>query len=255
MDVKSTFLNGDLEEKVYIEQPDGFSLSDDGDMVCRLKKTLYGLKQAPRDWYARLDKYLLKLGFSKGVANRDLYFKIENDNILIVEVFVDDIIFGGDDDLSMKFVGDMQKEFEMSMIGEMKFFSGLQISQTGKGIFISQTNYVKEFLKKFGLDHSKPIGTPMVTSCKLSKNDESPKSNQRLYRSLVGGLLYLTRTRPNIMHVVSMVARYQVDLKEIHVTDVKRIFRYLKGTMNYGLWFMVYGIRGMMISCYVPTLM
>ncbi|GLJ05329.1 hypothetical protein SUGI_0016200 [Cryptomeria japonica] len=137
----------------------------------------------------------------------------------------------------MKFVGDMLKEFEMSMIGEMKFFLGLKISQTGKGIFISQTKYVKELLKKFGLDDSKPVGTPMVTGCKLSKNDESPKANQSLYRSMVGGLLYLTQTRPHIMHVVCMAARYQVDLKESHVTVVKRIFRYLKGTLDYSLWY------------------
>lgn len=97
-------------------------MSDDGDMVCKLKKALYGLKQASRARYARLDKYLLKLGFTKGVVDSNLYFKIENDKILIVEVFVDDIIFGGDDDMSMKFAGDMQKEFEMSMIGEMIFF-------------------------------------------------------------------------------------------------------------------------------------
>lgn len=164
-----------------------------------------------------------------------MYFKIENDNILIIEVFVDDIIFGGNDDLSMKFSGDMHKEFEMSMIGEMKFFLGLHISQTGKGIFISQTKYVKELLKKFGLDDAKPVGTPMVTDCKLSKNDESLKANKSLYRSMVVGLLYLIQTRPDIMHVVCMAARYQDDSKESHVTVMKRIFKYLKGTVDYGL--------------------
>ncbi|GLJ53406.1 hypothetical protein SUGI_1138950 [Cryptomeria japonica] len=128
MDVKSAFLNGDLEEEVYIEQPDGFSLSGDGDMIFKLMKELYGLKQAPRALCARLDKYLLKFGFVKGVANSNLYFKIKNDNILIVEVFVDDIIFGGDDDMSMKFVSDMQKELEMSMIGGIEKFLGLQIA-------------------------------------------------------------------------------------------------------------------------------
>lgn len=238
MDVKSTFLNGDLEEEVYIEKPDGFYLSDEGDMVCKLKKALYGLKQAPRAWYARLDTYLMKLGFCKGTVDSNLYFKVENDNILIVEVFMDDIIFGGDDDLSMKFVDDMQMEFEMSMIGEMKFFLGLQITQTNKGNFISKYKYVKELLKKFGLDDSEPIGTPMVTQCKLSKNDQSKKLNQTLYRSMVGGILYLTQNRLDIMHVVCLCAIFQVDLKETHVTIVKRIFTYLKKTIDYGLWYL-----------------
>lgn len=229
MDVKSTFLNGDLEEEVYIQQLDGFSLSDEGDMVCKLKKALYGLKQAPRAWYAILDKYLVKLGFYKGTVDSNLYFKVEKDNILIVKVFVDDIIFGVDDDLSMNFFDDMQKEFEMCMIGEMKFLLGLQIAQTNKGIFIYQSKYVKELLKKFGLVDSKPVGSPMVTGCKLSKNDESHKFNQTLYRSMVGGLLYLTQTRLDIMHVVCLCVRFEEDLKETHDTIVKRIFQILEG--------------------------
>jgi len=103
MDVKSAFLNGDLEEEVYIEQPDGFQLSDNDDMVCKLKKALYGLKQAPRAWYERLDKHLVQIGFNKGTANSNLYFKIDHENILIIEVFVDDIIFGGRDNMCKTF--------------------------------------------------------------------------------------------------------------------------------------------------------
>lgn len=121
MDIKSTSLNGELEEEFYIEQPDGFQLTDREDMVHRLKKALYGLKQALRGWYARLDKYLMKLEFNKGTADSNLYFKIDNDNILIVEVFVHDIIFGGNDGLCKNLADDMQNEIEMFMIGEMIF--------------------------------------------------------------------------------------------------------------------------------------
>jgi hypothetical protein len=128
MDVKSTFLNGELEEEVYIEQPEGFQLSENTDYVCKLKKALYGLKQAPRAWYSRLDKYLQQAGLRKGSADNNLYIKVIQGNILLIEVYVDDIIFGSDDDmLSQKFAKDMQSEFEMSLLGELSFFLGLQI--------------------------------------------------------------------------------------------------------------------------------
>jgi hypothetical protein len=114
MDVKSIFLNGELEEEVYIEQPEGFQLSENADCVCKLKKALYGLKQAPRAWYSILDKYLQQSGFKKGSADNNLYIKVSQGNILLIEVYVDDIIFGSDDDrLSQKFAKDVQNEFEM----------------------------------------------------------------------------------------------------------------------------------------------
>lgn len=128
MDVKCAFLNGELEEEVYIEQPNGFSLTNDKNMVVRLRKALYGLKQAPRAWYERLDKYLLKIGFLKDNANNNLYYNITNDDILIIDVFVDDIIFGGEHKLCMEFFDNMNNEFEMSMTSEMRYFLGLEIT-------------------------------------------------------------------------------------------------------------------------------
>ena len=138
MDDKSTFLNGDLEEEVYMEQPEGFQLTDNPDYVCKLKKALYGLKQAPRAWYCRLDKYLQNKGFKKDTIDSNLYIKSEGDNLLVVLVYVDDIIFGSTNDSSVLwFTNAMQSEFEMSMIGELSFFLGLQITQTTEGLFIS----------------------------------------------------------------------------------------------------------------------
>lgn len=127
MHVKSAFLNGVLEEELYIEQLDGFTLFEDSDMVCRLHKALYGLKQAPRAWYERLHSHLVKIGFERTSEDSNIYLKSEEDQILICEVFVDDIIFGGDDKMIHEFADEMKKEFEMSLIGEIKFFIGLQI--------------------------------------------------------------------------------------------------------------------------------
>jgi hypothetical protein len=238
MDIKSVFLNGELEEEVYIEQPEGFQLSENTDYVCKLKKALYGLKQALRAWYSRLDKYLQQTGFRKGSADNNLYIKVSQGNILLIEVYVDDIISGSDDDrLSKKFAKDMQNEFEMSLLGELSFFMGLQIRQSNQGIFISQTKYIREMLKRFGMEDCKLIITPMQTSCKLSKDDDSKSIDQRQYRSMIDNLLYVTTSRPYVMQEVGQVARFQAAPKESHVLTVKRIFRYLKGTEEFGLWY------------------
>eukprot|EP00253_Pinus_taeda_P004601 PITA_04601 len=226
MDVKSAFLNGDLEEEVYIEQPDGFILGNDPNLVCRLKKALYGFKQAPRAWYYRLDKYLHQQGFSKGSADSNLYIKVENDKLLILVVYVDDIIFGSNEEaMSQSFALVMQKEFEMSLLRELTYFLGLQIQQNEGGIFLSQTKYLKHILKKYGMEDAKPVCTPMVTGCSLSANDESAAVHQPTYRSMIGSLLYLTGTRQDIMHAVGIVGRFQANPKETHLQAVKRIFK------------------------------
>eukprot|EP00253_Pinus_taeda_P028545 PITA_28545 len=201
MDVKSAFLNGDLEEEVYIEQPDGFILGNDPNLVCRLKKGLYGLKQAPRAWYYRLDKYLHQQGFSKGSADSNLYIKVENDKLLILVVYVDDIIFGSnEEEMSQSFALVMQKEFEMSLLGELTYFLGLQIQQKEGGILLSQTKYLKQILKKYGLEDANQYST-------------------------------------GLMHAVGIVGRFQANPKETHLQAVKRIFKYLQGTQNYVLWY------------------
>lgn len=158
--------------------------------------------------------------------------------MIIVVVYVDDIIFGGDKDIMCKdFAGQMKTEFKMSMLGELSYFLGLQISQKEKGIFISQTKYMKYTLKEFQKEDNKPVSTPMVTGCKLSKLDESPEVEKTLYRSMIGSLLYLTTSRPDIVQVVCMVARLQVAPKQSQLNAVWRIFRYLQGTITYGLWY------------------
>jgi hypothetical protein len=164
MDVKSAFLNGDLKEEVYMEQPEGFQLPDNPDFVCKLKRALYGLKQAPHAWYYRLDKYLQDKGFKRGTIDFNLYVKTKDNDFLIVLVYVYDIIFGSNNaSLVQWFASAMQFEFEMPLIGELSFFLSLQITQRFEGIFLSHEKYLREMLKMFQMEDSTPMSTPMVT--------------------------------------------------------------------------------------------
>jgi len=206
MDVKFAFLNGILEEEVYIEQPEGFVNANNKKMVCRLHKALYGLKKAPRAWYERLHNYFLKIGFERIDHNRNLYLKIEKGKgILLSKNFVDDIIFGGQDTLCKAFANEMKQEFEMSMVGEIKLFVVFQVHQMKYGIYIDQSKHVKEILKTFGLEDSKLVNTPMVTCHKLSKNDDSAKVNQTLYRYMIAKLQYVVHSRPDVALSIGIV--------------------------------------------------
>jgi len=149
--------------------------------------------------------------------------KIKHENMIIIEVYVDDIIFGSDDDsLSQRFSKNMQKEFEMSLLDELRFFLGHQISQQENGIFISQFKYIKEMLKRFQMEDYKLVSTPMITGCRLSRDDTSPKVDQKLYRSMIGSLLYATASRSDVLHAVVLVGRYQVAPRESHLLAVRR---------------------------------
>jgi hypothetical protein len=171
MDVKSAFLNGVLQEEVYVEQPKGFQDPHHPYHVYKLKKALYGLKQAPRAWYERLTTYLLSKGFARGQADRTLFIRNQGTHKLIAQIYVDDIIFGATlDSLAHEFSEEMKQEFEMSMIGELNYFLGLKVKQTAEGIFISQSKYAKDLVKQFGLDGKSRARTPMSTSVKISSD-------------------------------------------------------------------------------------
>lgn len=165
-----------------------------------------------------------------------MYIKSEGDDLLVVLVYVDDIIFGCTNDRSVQwFSNSMQTDFEMSLIGELSYFLGLQINQSSAGLFISQEKYLKEMLKKFHMEYSSHVCTPMVVGCKLSIDDISLDVDQRTYQSMIGSPMYITTSCPDIMKVVGMVGHYQSAPKQSHLTTFKRIFKYLKGTMTYGL--------------------
>jgi hypothetical protein len=167
----------------------------------------------------------------KGSADNNLYIKVTQGSILLIEIYVDDIVFGSTNErLSQKFVKDMQNKFEMSLLGELSLFLGLQICQISQGIFISQTKYIREILKRFGMEDCKLVTTPMQTHCKLRKDDDSNSTDQRQYRSMIGSLLYVTTSRLDVMEEVGHLAQFQAAPKESHVLAMKMIFKYLKGT-------------------------
>ncbi|GKE23541.1 retrovirus-related pol polyprotein from transposon TNT 1-94, partial [Tanacetum coccineum] len=206
--------------------------------VYRLKKALYGLKQAPRAWYYKFSSFLIKHGFTKGIINPTLFTRRHGEDILLVQVYVDDIIFGlTNPDFSKRFANLMKNNFEMSMMGELKFFLGLQVHQSPRGIFISQSQYSIELLKKRGLDECVSMSTPMATE-RLDADLQGTPTDQMTYRRMIGGLMYLTASQPDIAFATFVCARYQACPTIKHIKEVKQIFRYLRQSYNMSLWYL-----------------
>ncbi|GJR31158.1 putative ribonuclease H-like domain-containing protein [Tanacetum coccineum] len=238
MDVKSAFLYGTIDEEVYVSQPPGFVDPDHPTKVYKVVKALYGLHQAPRAWYATLSTFLVKHGYRRGTIDKTLFIRRNKKDIMLVQVYVDDIIFGSTNkSWCDEFEALMQSRFQMSSMGELTFFLGLQVKQNKEGIFISQDKYVAEILKKFDLVNVKAAITPMETKLPLTKDEEAFDVDVHLYRSMIGSLMYLTASRPDIMYAVCVCSRFQVTPKTSHLNAVKRIFKYLKGKPNLGLWY------------------
>ncbi|GKB36818.1 putative ribonuclease H-like domain-containing protein [Tanacetum coccineum] len=192
----------------------------------------------PRAWYETLSTYLLDNGFHRGQIDKTLFIKRLKGDILLVQVYVDDIIFGSTKkSLCDEFEQIMHNRFQMSSMGELTFFLGLQVKQKEDGIFISQDKYVGEILKKFGFSSLRTASTPMETNKALTKDEDGEDVDVHLYRSMIGSLMYLTSSRPDIMFSVCACSRFQVQPKVSHLNAVKRIFRYLKGQPKLGLWY------------------
>ncbi|GJT70543.1 putative ribonuclease H-like domain-containing protein [Tanacetum coccineum] len=229
MDVKSAFLYGTIEEDVYVTQPLGFVDLEFQNRVYKVEKVLYGLHQAPKAWYETLSNYLLENRFRRGTSDKTLFIKKIKNDILLVQVYVDDIIFGSTKkSLSTEFEQLMHKRFQMSSIGELTFFLGLQVKQRKDGIFLSQEKYVCDILNKFGFSSVKTASTPMEAHKPLTKDADGTNVDVHLYRSMIGSLMYLTSSRPDIMFAVCACSRFQIQPKASHMHAVKRIFRYLK---------------------------
>ncbi|GJT67930.1 putative ribonuclease H-like domain-containing protein [Tanacetum coccineum] len=238
MDVKSAFLYGTIDEEVYVSQPPGFFDPGHPKKVYKVVKALYGLHQAPRAWYATLSTFLEKHGYRRGTIDKTLFIKKDKKDIMLVQVYVDDIIFGSTrKSWCDEFEALMKGRFQMSSMGELIFFLGLQVKQKTDGIFISQDKYVADMLKKFDLASVKTAITPMETKMALTKDEEADEVDVHLYRSMIGSLMYLTASRPDIMFAVCACSRFQVTPKTSHLNAVKRIFKYLKGKPNLGLWY------------------
>ena len=239
LDVKSAFLYGEVKEEVYVHQPPGFEDPNYPRRAYRLDKALYGLHQAPRVWYEKLSTFLLTNGFTRGSIDSTLFIKWQKRDYLIVQVYVDDIIFGSSNTKMCKeFEMSMKKQFEMSAMGELQFFLGLQVDQRKDGFFIHQTKYVDDILERFKMHESKTYGTPIQQNHGLGVYDPKDEPVEASYfRAIIGSLMYLTASRPDIMFAVCLCARFQANPKESHLTAAKRILRYLKGNQGLGLWY------------------
>jgi hypothetical protein len=237
MDVKTAFLNGQVEEEVYIEQPEGFVVQRKESHVCKLKKALYGLKQAPRAWYARIDNYLQSLDFSKSAADPNLYFKVIENHPLILILYVDDLFLTGEEQLIAQCKRELTSEFEMKDIGLMHYFLGLEVWQRSDEIFLSQGKYTVDILRRFGMLDCKPMSTPMVSNLKKLHESDSGSDlvDPSLYRQLIGSLMYLIHTRPDICFDVSALSQFMSEPRHRHWIAAKHILRYLRGSIAYGL--------------------
>lgn len=252
LDVKTAFLNGDLQEEVLMEQPEGFVIKGKENQIYRLNKSIYGLKQAARCWYDKINEVLLKkLHFRKSSVEPCIYFRHNEGKLTIIAVYVDDILIFSSSDMIKKNIKDqLMKEFEMKDLGTVHEFLGMRIcKEKGNVITLDQTNYIINVLKRFQMEDCKSISTPMEVGLKLSKADKKYKDFE--YRNLIGCLMYIAVcTRPDIAHSVSFLSQFNDCYSEVHWKAAKRILRYLKGTINHRL---VYEKSGLNVRGYVDA--
>jgi hypothetical protein len=235
MDVKSAFLNGELQEQVYVEQPPGFVLRGHENKILHLVKALYGLRQAPRAWYAKLDSSLIELGFQRSTSEHAVYLRGVGDHRLVVGVYVDDLVITGanGDDITT-FKEEMKAKFQMSDLGLLHYYLGLEVTQSEAGITICQGAYAAKILETAGLTGCNASHTPMEPRLKLSKQSTAPAVDPTKYRSIVGSLRYLVNSRPDLAYSVGYVSRFMENPTTEHLAAVKRVLRYVAGTLQFG---------------------
>ncbi|KAL9235087.1 hypothetical protein vseg_009883 [Gypsophila vaccaria] len=238
LDVKSAFLHGELKEEVYVQQPEGFIKQGEEDKVYKLKKALYGLKQAPRAWYSKIEAYFLRKNFERCPSEHTLFTKSTGGKVLIVSLYVDDLIFTGNDrNMCDEFKRSMMAEFDMSDLGKMKYFLGIEVKQYPNGIFICQRKYARDVLTRFGMEHSNAVKNPIVPGTKLSKDESGARVDDTRFKQVVGCLMYLTVTRPDLAYVVSLISRFVSSPTMAHWLAAKRVLRYVKGTTTLGIFY------------------
>lgn len=219
MDVKSAFLNGDMLEEVYVQQPPGFFVKDCSGKVLKLKKALYGLRQAPRAWNAKLDNELLKLVFVRNPLEHVVYRRTGKDGPLLVGVYVDDLVISNSSIESFK--REMMSSFNMSDLGLLSYYLGIQVHQQDGRITLCQSSYTLKILEQAGMSGCNPCHVPMENRLKLTKNDKSPLVDKTKYRSIIGSLRYLFNSRPDIAYAVGIVSRYMEEPRGSHWAAVK----------------------------------
>ncbi|KAM1709738.1 hypothetical protein TB1_000224 [Malus domestica] len=235
MDVKNAFLHGDLEEKVYMRLPPGHPQSQEPNLVCKLHKSIYGLKQSPRAWYAKLSTVLHSIGFKRSNADSSLFVRTRAASKLVVLIYVDDLIITGDNAAEITTLKQsLQQKFAVKDLGVLKYFLGIEMASSYKGLFLNQRKYVMDLLKDANMSDAKPALTPLDSKLKLDLGGTS-LSDISLYQRLVGKLIYLTITRPDISHSVSIASQFMHSPTIEHLNLVKRILRYLKGSVGRGI--------------------
>jgi histone deacetylase 1/2 len=236
IDINNAFLNGVLQEEVFMQQPAGFEVADKS-LVCKLHKSLYGLKQAPRAWYDRLTQALLQMGFVKSKCDPSLLVRSHKGQYTYVLIYVDDILVTGSaPQLIQDVISKLNVSFALKQLGEVDYFLGIEVHHMPSGaLLLNQAKYIRDLLCKAKMENFKPIGSPMMSSCKLSKLGSDVMTDPTLYRSTVGALQYATLTRPDIAFSVNKVCQFMSRPLETHWKAVKRILRYLKGTLHHGL--------------------
>jgi histone deacetylase 1/2 len=236
LDVNNAFLNDILEEEVYMTQPHGFD-STDSTLVCKLHKALYGLKQAPRQWFERLQGALLQLGLVSSKCDPSLFTYNTTGNTVYLLVYVDDIIITSNNSSLLQFLIDkLNRAFSLKHLGSLDYFLGIEVNQLPNGsLFLTQSKYIHDLLNRTNMLDSAPVSTPMQSTSKLSKTGSPTPSDPFMYRSVVGALQYATLTRPEISYSVNKVCQFMSHPLDSHWVAVKRILRYLKGTLQQGL--------------------
>ncbi|VAH22706.1 unnamed protein product [Triticum turgidum subsp. durum] len=237
LDVKNAFLHGDLQEEVYMEIPPGLSTPGTVGKVCRLRKSLYGLKQSPRAWFDRFRQAVCSMEYKQCNGDHTVFYKHSKQQITILAVYVDDIIITGDNEEEIgRLKKCLGKAFEVKDLGQLKYFLGIEVARSKRGIALSQRKYTLELLSDMGMLGCRAAPTPIEQNHKLTAQ-MGEQVNKAKYQQLVGKLLYLCHTRPDITYAVSVVSRYMHDPRSGHLDAVYRIMRYLKGSPGMGLWF------------------
>jgi len=224
-----------IQEEVYVAQPPGFILRGQENKLLRLVKALYGLRQAPRAWYSKLDESLIALGFRRSESEHAVYLRGSGARRLVVGVYVDDLIIAGGHQIDIDtFKKEMQSTFKMSDLGLLRYYLGLEVTQSEEGITVCQSAYAAKILETAGLTGCKSSCTPMEPRLKLSKQSTSPAVDATHYRSIVGSLRYLVNSRPDLAYSVGYMSRFMENPTTEHLAAVKRILRYIAGTLGYG---------------------
>ncbi|GAB2300803.1 hypothetical protein Dimus_038636 [Dionaea muscipula] len=238
LDIKNAFLHGDLREEVFMQQPKGFVDPTMPTHVCRLHKSLYGLKQAPRAWNEKFMSFLPAIGFQPSHSDPSLFVRSHSSTIVILLLYVDDIILTGNSDEALRFVIDeLGSVFDLKDMGLLRYFLGLEIDYHPTGLFIHQSKYAVDHLQKAAMASCKSCSTPCSPHVYLSPLDGVPLENPSFYRSIVGSLQYLTFTRPDLAYAVNTACQFIQQPTDVHMGAVKRILRYIQGTLHQGLFF------------------